>query len=266
MKKLLTALLIAIILSINILPINASVTPVVDAAKVEMGIVAISYSSDVRLKVTVEKSGKKVTYDLRNDGTTEYYPLQLGEGSYKVSVLENISGTKYRRVQSQTINLDLDDVNKVYLASVQNINWNKDMKTIKKAQELTKGLKTDKEKVKAIYQYVISNISYDYDKLNTLESSYLPNIDETLEKGKGICYDYSSTFAAMLRSVGIPAKLVKGYSTSTGKVYHAWNEVYMSDTGKWMIVDTTYDSQMKSTKKKYTMEKNAKNFSKMYEF
>ncbi len=266
MKKLLIALLIGIILSLNILPINATVTPVVDAAKSDTGIVAISYSSDVRLKVTVEKSGKRVTYDLRNDGKTEYYPLQLGEGSYKVSVLENISGTKYKRVQSQTINLELDDVNKVYLASVQNVNWNRDMKAIKKAEELTKGLKTDREKIKAIYQYLISNISYDYDKLAALDSTYLPDIDKTLEKGKGICYDYSSTFAAMLRSLEIPAKLVKGYSTSTGSVYHAWNEVYMSDTGKWIIIDTTHDSQMKSAKKKYTMEKIAKNFTKVYEY
>lgn len=266
MRKLLIALLIGIILSLNILPINATATAVVDTEKVGTGVVAISYNSDARLKVTVEKSGKRVSYDLRNDGTTEYYPLQFGEGSYKVSVLENTSGTKYKYVQSQTINLKLDDVNKVYLASVQNINWNRDMKAIKKAEELTKGLKTDKEKIKAIYQYIVSNISYDYDKLKALDTTYLPNIDETLEKRKGICYDYSSTFAAMLRSQGIPAKLVKGYSTATGSTYHAWNEVYMSDTGKWIIVDTTYDAQMKSAKKKYTMEKNAKNFSKVYEY
>ncbi len=266
MRKLLSALIIVIILSLNILPINATVTAVVDSEKIGLGVVAVSYNSDVKLKVTVEKSGKRVTYDLRNDGTAEYYPLQFGEGEYKVSVLENISGTKYKYVQSQTINLDLDDVNKVYLASVQNINWNEEMNAIKKAKELTKGMKTDKEKVKAVYQYIVSNISYDYDKLKTLDNAYLPNIDETLEKRKGICYDYSSTFAAMLRSLGIPAKLVKGYSTSTGSVYHAWNEVYMSDTGKWIIVDTTYDSQMKSAKKKYTMEKSAKNFSKVYEY
>jgi len=265
-KKLLIAILIGIILSFNIMPINATVNPVVDTEKVEMGVVAVSYTSDVKLKVTVEKSGKRVTYDLRNDGKTEYYPLQLGEGSYQVSVLENIGGTKYKRVQSKTVNLKLDDANKVYLASVQNINWNREMKAIKKANELTKGLKTDKEKINAIYQYLISNISYDYDKLKTLDSNYLPNIDKTLEEKKGICYDYSSTFAAMLRSQGIPAKLVKGYSKATGETYHAWNEVYLSETGKWIIVDTTYDAQMKLAKKKYTMQKNSKDFTKVYEY
>lgn len=265
MRKLLIALLIGIILTTNILIVNATVTPVVDTDEAATGIVAISYSSDVRLKVMVEKSGKKVTYNLKNDGTTEYYPLQLGEGSYKVSVLENISGTKYKYVQSQTINLDLDDANMVYLASVQNINWDKDMKAIKKAGELTKGLKTDKEKINAIYNYMISNISYDYEKLKTLESNYLPNIDETITKGKGICYDYSSTFAAMLRSLGIPAKLVKGY-TPTVNGYHAWNEIYMSDTGKWITVDSTYDAQMKSSKRKYKMEKSVDQYTKVYEY
>jgi len=36
----------------------------------------------------------------------------------------------------------------------------------------------------------------------------------------------------MLRSVGVPAKMVKGYTTNF-KEYHAWNEVYVND--KWYI-------------------------------
>lgn len=265
MRKLLIALLIVFIFTTNILIVNATVTPVFDTAETAAGVVAISYSSDVRLKVKVEKSGKSVTYDLKNDGTTEYYPLQFGEGSYKVSVYKNITGTTYQNVKSETINLDMDDAKKVYLASVQNITWDKDMKAIKKAGELTKGLKTDREKINAIYKYLISNITYDYDKLKTLESTYLPDIDNTIAKGKGICYDYSSTFAAMLRSLGIPAKLVKGY-TPTVNGYHAWNEIYMSDTGKWITVDSTYDAQMRSAKRKYKMEKSEDQYKKVYEY
>lgn len=265
LKKIFSALLLVIALASNILAINAAEMPAVDIAKLDSGVVAVSGSSAARLKVTVEKNGERIAYDLRNDGVTEYYPLQMGEGSYKVSVLENVGGTKYKYVETRTIALDLDDANDVYLASVQNINWNWDMKAIKKAGELTKGLNTEWEKVNAIYEYLISNIKYDYDKLKTLKSGYLPDIDDTLEKGKGICYDYSSIFAAMLRSQGIPAKLVKGY-TPTVDGYHAWNEIYMSDSGKWITADLTYDAKMKSEKKEYSLKKMANQYTKVFEY
>ena len=43
----------------------------------------------------------------------------------------------------------------------------------------------------------------------------------------------------MCRSQGIPAKLVMGYVR--GDVYHAWNEIYTSETG-WITVDLFLDS------------------------
>ncbi|MGE5613850.1 MAG: transglutaminase-like domain-containing protein [Bacillota bacterium] len=249
---------------------NAAVVanvPTFDTAKLGNGVIMIgcSVNSGKKLKVMIEKSGKKVTYDLRNDGTRESFPLQFGDGVYKVSVLENIEDTKYKYLATKNITLDLDDDNKVYLESVQNIRWNCDMYAIKKAAELTMGLKTDAEKIKAIYNFVISNISYDKDKLSKLSSNYVPDIENTIATGKGICYDYSSLLAAMLRSQGIPAKLVKGYSAFVDG-YHAWNEIYDSATGKWITVDTTYDAGMKSAGRKFAMEKNPKDFTKVYEY
>lgn len=235
--------------------------------KLESGIVAINYSvrTDTRLKVMVEKDGNKVTYNLKGNGVTESFPLQMGDGEYKISILENVSGNKYKYVSTEEVKLQLADPNQVYLASVQNINWNSGMAAIRKAAELTRGLKTDEQRINAIYNYVISNITYDRDKLDKLSSDYLPNIDNTITAGKGICYDYASTLAAMLRSLGIPAKLVKGYC-SNAKGYHAWNEIYNSKTGEWMVVDCTYDSQIKAAKGKYSMIKNPLQYSKVYEY
>ena len=39
---------------------------------------------------------------------------------------------------------------------------------------------------------MITNISYDEEKARTVESGYLPDVDETLESGKGICFDYAA--------------------------------------------------------------------------
>ena len=106
------------------------------------------------------------------------------------------------------------------------------------------------EKVAAIYNYVVRTLSYDYDKAATVQSGYLPNLDEVLRAKKGICFDYAALMTGMLRSQGIPCKLVIGYA---GTVYHAWISVWSEDTGwidsaiyfngtTWQRMDPTFAS------------------------
>lgn len=271
MKKLLTAVIITLVFLSNMITVAAAGTDgaaLYNTDKLSSGIIALAYDapqSDSKLKVMVEKDGKQVTYNLKNDGTTENFPLSMGDGEYKVSILENVVDNQYKPVSTEKIKLDIPDEKQIYLASVQNVNWNMNSTAVAKAKELTKGLKSDSQKIKAIYDYMISNVTYDFDKITKLPKDYLPDIENTISSGKGICYDYASTYAAMLRSQGIPAKLVKGYSTLvTG--YHAWNEVYDSESGKWIVTDTTYDAQMKVAKHKYSMEKSASEYSKVFEY
>ena len=81
-----------------------------------------------------------------------------------------------------------------------------------------------------------------------MKSGYLPDIDDTLAKRKGICFDYSAVFACMLRVQNIPAKLIIGYAD---RYYHAWNSVLIE--GKWERYDLTFaDSGTKISK--YTQE------------
>jgi transglutaminase-like putative cysteine protease len=116
------------------------------------------------------------------------------------------------------------------------------MECVKYAQKIMEGKKSDADKIKAIYSFMIQNIKYDWDVYNKLPNTYLPNIENTYKTKKGICYDYSSLTASLLRSLGYPTRLVKGY-TKLVEGYHAWNEIYMNN--KWVIVDTTVDSSMK---------------------
>lgn len=253
----------------NIVATAADLNPNVqiNTEKLNLGIISVSYHAEEnsKIKVLVEKNGQTVTYNLKSDGTSESFPLQMGKGGYRVSVLENIEGNKYKYVSSENVDLDLTNDNQVYLESVQNINWDYGKAAIKKAGELTKGLETDEQKITAIYQYLVGNVTYDYDKLETLRYDYLPDIDGIIAGGKGICYDFASVFAAMLRSQGIPAKLVKGYAKGVSG-YHAWNEVYDGEAGKWETIDTTYDSQMNAAKQKYSMIKNSADYDTVYEY
>lgn len=267
MRKLLLTLTIACTLIFNTLAAFAQGVVQISSAAVSTGIIEVSSKTDNNkiVKLLVQKDGHSYTYNLKNDGSYERFPLQMGNGTYKISVLENVQGIKYVRLQSEEVSLGLKDQKVLYLNSIQNINWNSDKNAVKIARQLTRGMTEDQQKIKAVYNYLVNNLKYDYNKAKTVKPGYVPDIDATLQTGKGICYDYSATFASMLRSLGIPTKLVKGYAPNL-KEYHAWNEVYNKKTGKWMVIDTTSDSQLKAAKIKYTMEKASKNYNKVNEY
>lgn len=237
-----------------------------DTRDLGKGLIHVTNNDGGKLKIMIEKDGAKYTYDQNSAGVRETYPLQLGNGIYKVSLLKNISGTSYRLVESKSVTLKLADPNSVFLTSIQTINWNIDSKAVQKAVELTKNAKTLQEKAKLLWGYMYQNNSYDYVKAATIYSGYVPVVDKTLEEKKGICYDFSSLFAAMLRSQGTPAKLIKGYAPDYASGYHAWNEAYDASLGKWVVIDTTYDLQIFARSKTPVMSKNSTDFNKLYEY
>jgi len=255
------ALLIIGILLWNPIVADASSRIVIDTNKVKEGIVRISYEGlSKKTKVMVEKGSTVYYYDLKNE--EEFFPLQFGDGNYTVSVLENVSGTKYKLLTKKSFKADIEE-NAVFLKSAQPVVWNKEMEAIKLANELAKGKKGSPEIVQAIYEYIVNNIDYDYNKLDKLALDYIPDIDEVLKDGKGICYDYSALFAAMLRSQGIPAKLVKGYRDGIN-VYHAWNEVYLN--GSWKVIDTTIDAYMLNDGTSSSMFQDESKYNKLKEY
>lgn len=203
-----------------------------------------------KIKVMIEKDGEKYYYNLNN--TEEYMPLQLGKGTYTVKILENISGKKYRVVEKKDIKIKEEDTEKLYLGSNQPVYWTSQKDTIELGKNITKGLTSEQDKVNAVYNYIVKNIEYDHDKMDTIDDNYVPELDLVLSTGEGICYDYSSLFAGILRSQGIPTKLVKGYKSDL-EAYHAWNEVFVD--GEWITIDTTYDAAFKDSRKEVRMIK-----------
>ncbi|CAM4516814.1 transglutaminase/protease-like cytokinesis protein 3 [Paenibacillus endophyticus] len=256
-------LLIAVFIlfaSINAKPAQASeANQWLNTTGLSNGVVAVEYpvKAKVKTKLMIAKGQANYTYNLTAGGKAEQFPLQLGNGQYTISVLENASANKYKLVAKQTVTLSLKDSKVLYLNSIQNINWTDTSNAIVKAKELTKNKKTDSEKVKAVYDYVITNINYDNQLAANLSVDYLPSIDRTFKSKKDICYGYAALFAGMLRSLDIPTKLMMGNSEYVD-VYHAWNEVYLD--GKWVIIDTTVDAGFKKGNKKFEQIKNASKY------
>ena len=222
----------------------------IDASHSDQGYVMIKHkSTDKRLKVRVSLGKATYTYDLRNDGEYETFPLQLGNGKCKIQVFKQASGTKYGSDASVSFKVSLSDDNLPFLYPNQYVCYAEDSVAVQKSYELCDSLQTDAEKVQSIYEFVSTNIVYDHIRALTVEGGYIPSIDDVLAEQKGICFDYSALMACMLRVQGIPTKLVIGYADKT---YHAWNSILID--GEWVLYDATAAAS-NMTVKKYTVER-----------
>ncbi len=209
-----------------------------DKSIVNVKIDALDYTA-YKVQVIKKDGEKNGTYNYNVFDDDEDFPLQMGSGTYTVRICKRIDGNRYSIVNSKTELLSLQK-NQVYLQSVQNVNWDDKAKAIKLAKLLSLDKVKDKEKFMEIYSQIVKTIVYDDETAANLSSRYMPDIERTFIEKKGICYDYASIMASMLRSIGVPTKMVHGYTTINPDTYHAWNEVLLNN--EWVVVDTTFDA------------------------
>ncbi len=238
--------------------IGVSAQEIEKIENLDNGTVRVRYESEKNIKLMVEKAGERFFYDLDEDFES-ILPLQSGDGTYRICVLEQKVDNRYRVALSKKIEYIAADENECFTNPMDIIDWTEGDSIYQKAMELTDGLETDNEKIMAIYNFTVNSFDYDYDKINHIDGSYVPNPNAMLEEKQGICYDYASAFAAMLRINDIPTRLVKGYRNGID-VYHAWNEVYNVGTESWMTVDTTFDAYYLDNGVDYSFEKNSQDY------
>lgn len=226
-----------------------------------------------RMKVMISLGGGTYTYDLNSSGGTEIYPMQMGSGSYTISVWQNISGSSYAQIYSTGADVALSSSTIPFLVPNQMVNYTQGSSAASIARQLVSGKSNNFERISAVLTYVASNISYDYNLAATVQSGYIPNVDSVLARRKGICFDYAAVTAAMLRSLGYPTKLITGY-VSPNNTYHAWNEVYFNSVGwvkvmdvqvtanGWSRIDTTFISTAKSSSSIAAYVGNGSNYTK----
>lgn len=204
------------------------------------GFIYVSYKSDKKVKVTMDNGSKNEVYDLIGDGQYHRFTLHLGNGEYRIRLAENTSGTSYRIIKTVEFDCTLIDDSFPYLVPNSYILYDNEMEFIEYGLKLTEGLITNEEKSRAIYDWIVRNVEYDFSLIGKLEVGYVPDPQRTFETKKGICSDFASLFASMNRSQGIPCKISFGYYVKS-EYYHAWNEVDVDIS--YVIVDTSGDSQ-----------------------
>ena len=195
----------------------------VDASNADQGYIMVKGpKTKTRMKVTVEITGTKLQYDINGEGEYEVFPLQLGRTNYTVSLWRQVEGKKYGKIGQVKVAAKMEDELSCFLYPNQYVNYKKDSPCVKEAAEICKGLETDKEKFETIRKYVVKNFQYDYIKSVTVagSSGMLPDIEGCWKGKKGICQDLSAMACAMMRTQGIPARLVIG--TLGSGTPHAW--------------------------------------------
>lgn len=200
-------------------------------------------------KVKMQVTGPNgVTYTYNLSSVNEVFPFAAGNGSYNVGVFENVEGTSYAAVFNNTYDVAIADEFSPYLYPNQYVNFSSSSQVVSLASELAIPANDDLTVVTNVYNYMISNITYDYEKATTVASGYIPVVDEILVTKKGICFDFASAMASMLRSQRIPTRLEIGYA---GDAYHAWISTYLDEKGwvngiiefdgqSWKLMDPTF--------------------------
>ncbi|MBR5230122.1 MAG: transglutaminase domain-containing protein [Firmicutes bacterium] len=230
---------------------------VIDYSNTADGYVMVKYlkKTSKKLKAQVKGPATTYTYNLKAKKWT-VLPLSDGNGSYQVTVFQNTTGSKYASKASVAFQLELKNEFAPFLRPNQYVDFADAVNTVAKAKSLCKKAKTELAKVEKIYNYVVKNITYDKKKAKSVKSGYLPDLDAVLKSKKGICFDYAAVMAGMLRSQGVPTKLVVGYA---GEAYHAWISIYIAGEGwidgviyfdgkSWQRMDPTFASSAGKSK------------------
>ncbi|HEV3472354.1 MAG TPA: DUF3488 and transglutaminase-like domain-containing protein [Actinomycetota bacterium] len=103
------------------------------------------------------------------------------------------------------------------------------------ARDITEGAETDYDRVKAIEDYMREN--YEYSIFSPVPPTGDDAVDHFLfESDVGFCEQFAAATAVMLRSLGIPARVVAGYTTGERNAFTGYYDVRASDAHTWVEV------------------------------
>ncbi|GAH44991.1 unnamed protein product [marine sediment metagenome] len=137
-----------------------------------------------------------------------------------------------------------------YLLPTEFFDFNKP-KVKSTALEITKGLKTEKEKAIALFYYVRNEIKYNMMTYNP-KSKFNFKASVTLRRRNGFCVSKSILLSTLARAVGIPARIhlvdlinhkvsqkVVDFMGTNIMFYHGYSELLINN--KWIKLTTSFD-------------------------
>ncbi len=196
------------------------------------------HASEGSVELTID--GEVYSAKVSSDGYAKV-KTDVAIGKYKVSVKFNGNNNYLSSSNSKSVNVKLSkfgsginernakDSGAYHKSSSHCKVGNKKIKKL--VNRLTKGLTSDVDKAKAIFNYVRDNLDYSY----YYDTKY--GSTATLNHKKGNCVDHSHLLVAMYRTAGFSARYVHGTCRfSDGDVTgHVWAQVKIGKT--WVCAD-----------------------------
>lgn len=105
--------------------------------------------------------------------------------------------------------------------------------------------KTETDKIRAVFYWTASNISYDVANMYSVNfnETAQEKIAKTLKTKRGVCIHYAVVFNELSQKIGIQSYIIEGYTKQNGKVSdlaHAWTAAKIDK--KWYVFDPTWGS------------------------
>ena len=113
------------------------------------------------------------------------------------------------------------------------------------AKYINSNFKTETDKIRAVFYWTASNISYDVANMFAVNfnETEQEKIAKTLRTRKGVCIHYAVVFNELSQKTGIQSYIIDGYTKQNGKVgdlAHAWTAAKIDK--KWYLFDPTWGS------------------------
>lgn len=191
--------------------------------------------------------------------------LREGQGTYELRFW--VSGPQNREgdlvLEQKVLNRDRREQAQ-YLLPSANVQSD-DRRIVQLAHQITAGARSDYDRVLAVHDWVARNISYDTAALVGQRYREMDwNALRVLEARTAVCQGYSSLAAALLRAVGIPARVMGGWmgdklrtpaesradlrravARRDATYGHTWSEAFVRDRRgltRWVMFDITSDA------------------------
>ncbi len=185
----------------------------------------VNRSSTISISISMNYYNN-IVEDLFSLATGYSDDFTSSEGDYLKAHLLGYSGNIYSSSKGCTIVLNMN-----YLSTKdEEYKVNSEVKRV--LDELNVYDKDDYTKVKAVHDYIVKNINYDYTFSN--HSAYNAIVDKST-----VCQGFASLTYKMLRELGLGVRYISG--TGNGGA-HAWNIVKLNN--KWYNLDNTWDENI----------------------
>ena len=202
--------------------------------------------SELREKLTLHNSNITVTGVYENAPDTSlvisaYYAATEHTGDPKqgdyIRMQHNDSMTniRWQKISVNEYKTEFIYEMDYFTTSAQETELDKKVKDILKSLDLEND--SDYQKVKKIYNYLCSNVTYDYAGLEDDSSLIEHSAYAALVKNTAVCQGYALALYRLLLTEGIDCRFIPGVSHNEN---HAWNIVKLD--GKYYLADSTWDA------------------------